>query len=152
MVYTKAILLISVLLVSATASADQELAQQEIRELLNDFLSGASVNDAEMHDRFWSDDLIYTSSSGRRFGKAEIMAGLSESEEALENSPVYSAEEVDVRVLDHVAVVTFRLVATGAEGRIEGQYFNTGVLQRTDDQWKAIAWQATVIPAVSEEL
>src|ERR1700688_358407 len=45
----------------------------ELTKLLKDFLAGASRNDAAMHDRFWADDLIYTSSAGRRMGKADIM-------------------------------------------------------------------------------
>src|SRR5215471_3592019 len=42
-------------------------------KLLRDFLAGASRNDTAIHDRFWADDLIYTSSSGRRLGKEEIL-------------------------------------------------------------------------------
>src|SRR6202162_2433829 len=45
----------------------------ELTKLLKDFLAGASRNDAAMHDRFWADDLIYTSSAGRRMGKGDIM-------------------------------------------------------------------------------
>ncbi|MDT8321430.1 MAG: hypothetical protein RQ826_12975, partial [Xanthomonadales bacterium] len=37
---------------------------------------GASVNDVEMHARFWAEDLVYTSSAGERRGKSEIMASL----------------------------------------------------------------------------
>ena len=40
---------------------------------LNDFLDGASKNDPAVHERFWADELIYTGSSGRRIGKADIM-------------------------------------------------------------------------------
>jgi hypothetical protein len=32
----------------------------ELTKLLQDFLAGASRNDAAMHDRFMADDLIYT--------------------------------------------------------------------------------------------
>lgn len=35
-----------------------------LENLLHEFLIGASVNDYETHDRFWADDLIYTSSNG----------------------------------------------------------------------------------------
>src|ERR1700688_2856932 len=54
----------------------------ELTELLKDFLAGASRNDAAMHDRFWADDLIYTSSAGRRMGKADIMRDVSSSRPA----------------------------------------------------------------------
>ena len=48
----------------------------ELTKMLNDFLAGASKNDAAAHDRFWADDLIYTRSTGVRTTKAEIMKGL----------------------------------------------------------------------------
>ena len=48
-------------------------AAAELTKLLEDFLAGASRNDAEMHDRFWAEDLIYTGSAGRRVGKADIL-------------------------------------------------------------------------------
>ena len=45
----------------------------ELTSLLKEFLDGASRSDAAIHDRFWAEDLIYTGSSGRRIGKADIM-------------------------------------------------------------------------------
>src|SRR5215470_9068643 len=45
----------------------------ELTRLLKEFLAGPSQNDAATHDRFWAEDLIYTGSSGRRIGKADIM-------------------------------------------------------------------------------
>ncbi|MGH9902936.1 MAG: hypothetical protein ACRD68_14105, partial [Pyrinomonadaceae bacterium] len=44
----------------------------ELTRLLKEFLAGASRNDASVHDRFWAEDLIYTGSSGRRVGKADL--------------------------------------------------------------------------------
>ncbi|HWW74504.1 MAG TPA: hypothetical protein VNZ44_03860, partial [Pyrinomonadaceae bacterium] len=44
----------------------------ELTRLLNEFLAGAGRNDAAAHERFWAEDLVYTGSSGRRVGKADI--------------------------------------------------------------------------------
>jgi hypothetical protein len=33
-----------------------------------------SRNDAAAHERFWAEELIYTGSSGKRIGKADILA------------------------------------------------------------------------------
>ena len=52
-----------------SAQAQTAPAAAELTKLLNEFLAGASHNDAAMHDRFWADDLIYTGSGGRRRGK-----------------------------------------------------------------------------------
>lgn len=123
------------------ASSDEEA----LRTLLDDFLQGASVNDADMHDRFWAEDLIYTGSAGNRTTKSEIMDGLGNgSADATEEPPVYSAEDVQIRVYDDAAVVAFKLVAEGDFDRME--YYNTGTFLNRDGQWRAVAWQATRIP------
>lgn len=129
---------------SATAGGDAET----LGTLLDEFLAGASVNDAAMHDRFWAEDLVYTSSDGERFGKAEVMAGLQEAEDASESpkgdAPRYSARDVNVRSYGETAVVTFRLVAE-REDQSKTKYFNTGVFRSREGQWRAVAWQATRI-------
>ena len=48
----------------------------ELTKLLQDFLAGASKNDIAMHDRFWADELVYTSALGRRKSKPDIMREL----------------------------------------------------------------------------
>src|SRR4029079_6570191 len=54
-----------------TSSADDSA---ELTRLLREFLAGASRNDPAVHERFWADDLVYTGSSGRRIGKADILS------------------------------------------------------------------------------
>lgn len=126
------------LALSASALADD---RAELAGLLETFLAGASVNDEAVHDRFWAEDLIYTGSDGRRFGKAEIMTSLEAGKEAPE-SPQYSARDITIRVFDDTAVVTFRLVAS-QDGNVVGEYFNTGVFRRREPGWRAVTWQAT---------
>jgi len=111
---------------------------EEIRLLLNEFLS--KVDQAEMHDRFWAEDLIYTSSSGKRFGKSEIMEGFENPSES-EPEPTYSAENVDIRVYGDMATLAFTLVAEDS-GTIS-QYLNSGTLIKRKGDWKVILWQAT---------
>src|SRR6056297_314725 len=131
---------------SPTALAHDDPVAHEIHDLLDAFLAGAWTNDAETHDRFWAEDLVYTSSSGERFGKAEIMDNLAGPPTDNESQPVYSSENVDIRVFGDIAVVTFRLVAADLAEDTGTEFFNTGVLERRDGQWKAFTWQATRIP------
>ena len=123
--------------------------REDLTALLHEFL--AAADKAEMHERFWADDLVYSSSAGLRFGKADIMAGFaSASEEAAEPAVVYSGEDVDVRLYGDTAVVAFRLVGTPADASGDEavqRYFNTGMFVRHDGTWQAVAWQATKIPA-----
>lgn len=139
-------LLFSALLLAPAATAHEDPVENELHELLEAFLAGASTNDAEMHDRFWAEDLVYTSSAGERRGKSEIMTSLAEAQPPDEGDlPVYSGEDVNIRVFDDLAVITFRLVAEMPD-ETQAEYFNTGVFARRDGQWKAFTWQATRIP------
>jgi hypothetical protein len=113
--------------------------------LLDEFLAGASINDRATHEAFWADELIYTSSSGLRFGKADILAGLDAGSQASASVPIYSADDVTVQDFGELAVVTFRLLAH-QDDELVAQYFNTGVFRRFEQGWRAVTWQATQIP------
>lgn len=115
----------------------------ELERLLHAFL--AAANERPIHETFWAEDLIYTSSSGERFGKPEILAGFDEPDAEGPSPPSYGAEDVTVRVMDDLAVITFRLTADEAGKRV-GEFFNTGVFRRAGDSWAAFTWQATRIP------
>jgi len=128
----------------------QNYSEEEIlRDMLTEFLEGASVNDYDTHDRFWAEDLIYTGSGGDRITKQEILNGLSGpiDEEALAE---YYAEEVDIRLYgDYAAVVAFKLVANIPleNGRFDTlDFYNTGTFIKRSEEWRAVAWQATKIP------
>jgi hypothetical protein len=122
----------------------------ELTALLNEFLDGASRNDSEMHDRFWADDLIYTGSSGRRVGKADIMKDIYAIPpgETTETVTVYTAEDIRIQQYDDTAIVAFRLVATTEAGGIREvtNYYNTGTFVKRNGIWQAVGWQATKIP------
>ncbi len=117
----------------------------DLKAMLQDFL--ANADKAEAHESFWAEDLVYSSSAGLRFGKAEIMSGF-EDAEASDAPPavVYSGDEVDVRLYGDTAVVAFKLVGTPSDGSAVLYYYNTGTFLKRDGVWKAVAWQATKIP------
>ena len=118
----------------------------EILGLLDDFLANAGVKSA--HERFWADDLVYTSSRGTRTNKAEILASFDAEEEGARNAPapVYSADEVQLKWFGDTAVVAFRLVATPPDDSPVDYYFNTGTFVKREGEWRVVAWQATKIP------
>lgn len=123
----------------------------ELTKLLHGFLAGASRNDAAMHDRFWADDLIYTSALGRRKGKADIMRELREEgpQKAGDETAVYTAEDIRVQQYGDTAIVAFRLVAaiTDKAGAKEIKNFlNTGTFLKRNGKWQAVGWQATAVP------
>ena len=133
---------------SATLASDTE----DLRTMLQDFLAASGTRQA--HEKFWADDLVYTSSAGLRFGKADILAGFEDSDpddeaDDDEATMVYSGEDIDIRLYGDTAVVAFRLVGTPTDKSPDKDvlyYFNTGTFLKRDGVWKVIAWQATKIP------
>ena len=136
-------LLLILALTGNSAFADAPDAE-ELTQMLRTFLAGASVNDIEAHDRFWAEDLIYTSSAGLRFGKGAIVDRNAPPEEPLEEpSTVYSAEDIQIQQYGDTAIVAFRLVGKQAEPPEIMQFLNTGTFLKRDGVWKVVAWQAT---------
>ena len=145
--FIKVLLLAFAALVAQTAGASDV---DELTAMLHDFLANSDKEAA--HERFWSDDLVYSSSAGLRFGKADIMSGFdSASDEDTDTTPevVYSGEEVDVRLYGDTAIVAFKLVGTPTDEASAANvlyYYNTGTFMKRGGTWKAVAWQATKIP------
>ena len=86
-------------MVPVANAADEEL----LTAMLQNFL--ANADKAAAHENFWADDLVYSSSSGLRFGKADIMQGFEGADEEPAGPPpiVYSGEDVDVRLYGDTA-------------------------------------------------
>ncbi len=139
------------LIAKLDAVPPSDTARAELTATLHYFLANSSTEAA--HAKFWADDLIYTSSDGTRFGKAEIIENFAEEEAAEEESEepesVYSGEDVNIQVYGTTAVVTFRLVGTPDDGSEISQYFNSGTFLKRHGLWQAVSWQATIIPQVA---
>lgn len=147
---------IALLLIISPLPAQQAPDVAELTKLLNDFLAGASKNDIAMHDRFWADELVYTSALGRRKSKADIMRELKAETAATpkpeEGTTVYTAEDIRIQQYGDTAVVAFQLVGTTdkAGSKTVANYFNTGTFLKRNGKWQVIAWQATALPKTSE--
>jgi hypothetical protein len=144
------------LLFSSAAVCAQAPDAAALTGLLNEFLAGAGRNDASVHERFWAEDLIYTGSSGRRVGKADIMRDVRSAPASRPGDPqtVYTAEDVRIQQYGETAVVAFRLVGTtGRGGAVEvSKFLNTGTFLRRGGRWQAVSWQATRLPRGEEEV
>lgn len=119
----------------------------QLRVLLDEFLAAAGHNDKAMHERFWADDVTYTSAQGVVRNKAEIMKHVEEPQPPDAPKMTYAAEDVNIHDFGDWAVVNFRLVAKSEkDGKTEvANYRNTGAFRRRNGQWQAVAWQATKI-------
>jgi len=150
------VLAVAALLLSTPGLHAQEATDAaELTRLLNEFLAGASRNDAAVHDRFWAEDLVYTGSSGRRVSKADILRDVRSAPPPKPGDPTttYTAEEIRIRQYGTTAVVAFRLVgATERDGATSlAKYFNTGTFLKRDGKWQVVAWQATALPRPEED-
>ena len=141
-------------MLDAVPAADT--AQAELAALLHYFLENSSTEAA--HDKFWADELVYTSSNGTRFGRDTIMQGFAssvdveaETDAAEDEEPAikFTGEDVNIQVFGTTAVVTFRLVGTPADGSEKLEYFNSGTFLNRQGSWRAVSWQATIIPPAS---
>jgi uncharacterized protein (TIGR02246 family) len=122
----------------------------ELTKLLNDFLAGASRNDAAVHDRFWAADVIYTGSGGVRRGKADIMRDVRSAPAPKPGDPttVFTAADVRIQQYGNVGVVAFRLVGTTTrDAKTEVMnYLNSGTFAKRDGKWQVVNWQSTRMP------
>lgn len=146
-------LALSFVLSSPAIAQDQgagaEMEKETLTNLLYEFLEGASYNDPASHERFWADELIYTGSNGSRSSKEDIMDGLSGTpDRSVEPETRYDADEVQINLYGDMAVVAFRLIADINEPDVQEirYFYNTGTFRKQNGEWRAVAWQATVIP------
>lgn len=136
---TYSILILSLLI--STVSLGQSKEEKELTNLLNEFLE--KVDSKEMHDRFWGEDLTYTSSSGTRNGKESIMAGFANDDDTSDTSgPTYWAEDIEIKVFGELAVVAFKLMSKSPDGS-NASYLNSGTFVKRKGNWKVVNWQAT---------
>jgi hypothetical protein len=115
----------------------------ELTALLGEFLDGATRNDAAIHNKYWANELIYTSSNGSRFGKAFLMQSVNSRGELLADDidMRYSSEDVQILQYGDTAVVAFTLVGTSDTETL--RFLNSGTFIRKDGKWQAVNWQAT---------
>lgn len=140
------LLIVFTLLFSITSLA-QESVEEATTKAVKAFLYGASINSPKAHDRFWAEELTYTSSSGNRFGKEHLMSGM-ENAKAKDPEEVevwYEAEDIEVKQFGDTVVFNFTLTAE-EEGKVTKYYYNTGVLIERDGRWQAVNWNATEVP------
>ena len=146
---------ILVLLITVSAFAQTAPDAAELTKLLNDFLAGASRNDAAVHERFWADDLIYTRSAGRRVNKAEILRDVRNAPAPKPQDPktVYTAEDIRIQQYGDTAIIAFRLVAsteTGGTAHV-ANLLNSGTFVKRNGKWQVVNWQSTRMPSPDME-
>ncbi|WP_296622894.1 nuclear transport factor 2 family protein [Marivirga sp.] len=129
---------------SLSLNAQNASDEMELKQILHKFMDGASKNDSLIHANFWAEDLIYTSSTGNRFGKKEIIARFNSAEDTKIERPStnYTAEDIITQQYDDMAIIAFKMKAVG-DSTIQ-YYLNSGTFLKRDGKWQAVNWQATL--------
>ncbi len=149
---TSAITLAALVATSAAFAGDappsgDAATRAQITALLNNFLSPAVMATAAGHDRFWADDLVYTSSAGKVMHKADILKSFADAPKPVagkkpDPEPVFTAEDIVVRPYGDTAALTFRLVEHDPDGKTT-TFRNSGMFVKRAGKWQAVTWQAT---------
>lgn len=132
---------------SEASPADAARIRGEITTMLTTFLTPAVNSSAAGHERFWADDLVYTSSAGKVMSKSDILKSFaeepkSETGKQAQPGPIFTAEDILVRPYGDMAALTFRLVKRDPDGTIS-YYRNSGTFLLRNGKWQAVTWQAT---------
>ena len=130
-------------IISFSSILQAQTEVETLTKILHQFMEGAS--DEKTHQNFWAEDLIYTSSSGKRFGKAKIMAGFKEpKKEEVGPKTIFTAEDIQINIYGKTAVVAFKM--KGHTGDKIQYYYNSGTFIKRNKRWQVVNWQATIIP------
>lgn len=149
--------LIAIVILIAAGGAFAQTAPDgaHLTSRLNEFLAGASRNDASIHEDFWADDLIYTRSAGRRVTKADVMRDVRNTPAPKPGAPVtiYTAEDIRIQQYGDTAIVAFRLVATtdSAGTKSVAYLLNSATFVKRNGKWQVVNWQSTRMPRSEEE-
>jgi ketosteroid isomerase-like protein len=146
---------IAILIAASNAFAQTAPDGAHLTSRLNEFLAGASRNDATIHEDFWADDLIYTRSAGVRVTKADVMRDVRNAPAPKPGDPamIYSAEDIRIQQYGDTAIVAFRLVATTDAGRTKfvSYLLNSGTFVKRNGKWQVVNWQSTRMARSDEE-
>lgn len=142
------ILLVTVVLLASTNlhGQSQRSDSLEIRGLLHAFLEGVSNNDLSVHEWFWADDLIYTSSTGERTTKEAILNSSRQDTPPSEIATTkYRSKDIRLQLYGNTAVLAFQLIGV-VESIAQTQvmnFLNSGTLLKRDGKWQVVNWQST---------
>lgn len=99
----------------------------------------------QAHDAFWAPELTYTSSSGLRFGKTQLMDGMTDAPMIPKDQVTawYTAEDIELKAFGPSIIINFTLVSTDVATGKRETFLNTGVMVERQGQWQAVNWNAT---------
>jgi ketosteroid isomerase-like protein len=119
-------------------------AEQEVLQLVQDWMNAEVKADMVFLDRFIADDCVITDPAGVVWTKAQFRAGLKSGEGAVKSSVL---DNMRARVYGDAAVVTGRMTAKQTfQGKdISGQYQCTDMFIKKAGRWQCVAIHLSTI-------
>ena len=134
------ILAFASLMIVAQRSTPDAAAENEVRQFVTELLNYEHQSDPARSDRFYADDFTFTSASGERLNKTEMIAAHAAGKF---NHGAFQVRDERIRMYENTAVVTSR---EHLEGHAVSGYFRTvRVLSKQQSGWRLVASQMTRI-------
>lgn len=129
------------------ATVSQSPVEQQLIQMVHDFLAAVPKRDPQVFNNFFADDVIYTRSAGTTVDKSEILRNIGV-RAVNEPQATYAGDDFTVHLYGDAAVVNFRLIQHNEkDGKQETNYFrNTGTFLKRNGKWQVVAWHATQVP------
>jgi len=124
-------------------------AEQELLNLMQDWMNAEVKADMTFLDQFIADDCVITDPSGAVWTKAQFLAGLKSGEGAVIS---FVLDNMKARIYGDAAVVNGRMTAkqTFRGQDISGQYQCTDMFIKKGGRWRCVAIHLSMIKAGSE--
>lgn len=119
-------------------------AEQELLDLMQDWMNAEVKADMAFLDQFIADDCVITDPSGAVWTKAQFLGGLKSGEGAVLS---FALDNMKARVFGDAAVVNGRMTAkqTFRGQDISGSYQCTDVFIKTTGRWQCVAIHLSTI-------
>ena len=129
----------------APAQAKTGPAEQEILQLMQDWMNAEVKADMAWLNRFIAEEWVSTDPAGNVWNKTQFLGGLKSSEGAVLS---FALDNVKARVYGDAALVTGRMTAKQRfQGKdISGQYQCTDMLVKKEGRWQVVATHLSMIP------
>ncbi|HSA96046.1 MAG TPA: nuclear transport factor 2 family protein [Acidobacteriota bacterium] len=119
-------------------------AEQELLNLMQDWMNAEVKADMAFLDQFITDDCVITDPSGALWTKAQFLGGLKSGEGAVKS---FALDNMKARIYGDAAVVNGRMTAKQTFQRqdISGQYQCTDVFIKKAGRWQCVAIHLSMI-------
>jgi ketosteroid isomerase-like protein len=126
------------------AEAKAGAAEQELLNLMQDWMNAEVKADMDFLDRFIADDCVMTDPAGNVWTKAQFLAGLKSGEGAVKS---FALDNMKARIYGDAGVINGRMTAnqTFRGQDISGQYQCTDVFIKKAGRWQCVAIHLSMI-------